>query len=125
MHCSGVSFTFIHSTGVSPQCHQSLCKQLGLKKWTIYKLSPSSSHLDFNLKAVNKPMKIFKHRPYDHFWKMAGYYTLEIVSPRIEKSVRSYYSDDKVTGTQKMEQQTQLKYMKTKKTSQGNVAAQS
>ena len=60
-------------------------------------------------------MKIFKHRPYDHFWKMAGYYTLEI----------SYYSDDKVTGTQKMEQQTQLKYVKTKKTSQGNVAAQS
>lgn len=56
---------------------------------------------------------------------MAGYYTLEIVSPRIEKSVRSYYSDDKVTGTQKMEQQTQLKYVKTKKTSQGNVAAQS
>lgn len=38
-----------------------------------------------------------------------------IVSPRIEKSVRSYYSDDKVTETQKVEQQTQLKYVKTKK----------
>lgn len=46
---------------------------------------------------------------------MAGYYILEIVSPRIEKSVRSYYSDDKVTETQKVEQQTQLKYVKTKK----------
>ena len=45
---------------------------------------------------------------------MAGYYILEIVSPRIEKSVRSYYSDDKVTETQKMKQQTQLKYLKTK-----------
>lgn len=46
---------------------------------------------------------------------MAGYYKLEILSPRIEKPVRNYYDADKVTGTQKMEQQTQLKYVKTKK----------
>lgn len=35
---------------------------------------------------------------------MAGYYKSEIVSLKIERPVRSYYHDDKVTGTQKRKQ---------------------
>lgn len=43
---------FIHSTRVSPQCHQPLGKQLGLKS-EQYTHEPYPHNLDFNLRGVD------------------------------------------------------------------------